>query len=225
MITLYIVCFACCVISFCGVKFLSMNIFGKSLCKISGSESEKIFLTFDDGPNPDITPKVLDLLKKYKQKATFFCIGRRAKEHPEIVRAIVEAGHTLGSHDLNHRWTSNFRLTRQMTKEIGESVKILEEICDGEKIIYYRPPFGLSNPHLFAALKKLDLRCVGWSKSVGDAGNRLVSAIEKIDILSHCKEGDIILLHDDCPSKNSKLFLRNLEELLIGLRNKVSMRI
>ena len=214
---------------FCGVKFLSLNMFGKSICK-GGVEAYNanfvcppvIYLTFDDGPNPNLTPKVLDLLAKYKQKATFFCIAKNAEKYPEIVKRIVAEGHTLGSHDLHHHWTSNFRLTKKMTEEIGESVRILEEISTSTgsateiKIKYYRPPVGLSNPHLFATLKKLNLQCVGWSKSVCDNGNRNVWAIKKIPNIK-TKMGDIVLLHDNAPIKNEELFLQNLEKLFTAL--------
>ena len=216
MYIVYAVCSLFFVVMFCGVRFLSLNFFGKSICKIKNSQKNTIFLSFDDGPNPNITPKVLELLKKYNQKATFFCIADNAKKYPEIVKDIIENGHTLGSHDLHHRWTSNFRRTRQMTKEIGESVRILEEISQ-TKIKFYRPPVGLSNPHLFAALKNLDLQCVGWSKSVCDGGNRILSAVKNIPKLSSAKDGSIILLHDDSPAKNENLFLQKLEELLANL--------
>ena len=211
---------------FCGVRFLSLNFFGKSVCKIKNPQKNVIFLTFDDGPNQNVTPKVLKLLKKYNQKATFFCIADNAKKYPEIIKNIVEDGHTLGSHDLHHRWTSNFRRTKQMTKDIGESVRILEEISQ-TKIKIYRPPVGLSNPHLFAALKKLNLQCVGWSKSTRDGGNRILSAIKNIPNLSSAKDGSIILLHDDSPARNEDMFLQKLEELLSNLEKsgKRSLRI
>jgi peptidoglycan/xylan/chitin deacetylase (PgdA/CDA1 family) len=214
MIIVYIIIFLFFAVMFFGVKFLSLNIFGKSICKIKNSN--KIYLTFDDGPNENITPKVLDLLAEYKQKATFFCIAENAEKYPEIVKRIVADGHTLASHDLYHRWTSNFRRTKQMLAEIGESVQILEEISH-TKIKYYRPPVGLSNPHLFAALKKLNLQCIGWSKSVCDGGNRNVWAINKIPNLANAKAGDIMLLHDNAPAQNGNLFLLKLEELFVKL--------
>jgi peptidoglycan/xylan/chitin deacetylase (PgdA/CDA1 family) len=210
---IYAVVFSFFTVMFCGVKFLPLNFFVKSVCKVKPSPKDTIFLSFDDGPNQNITPKILELLDKYNQKASFFVIAQKAKKYPEIVKKIVENGHTLGSHDLYHRLTDNFRRTGQMFMEIGESVKILEEISN-TKVNFYRPPVGLSNPHLFFALKKLNLQCTGWSKSVGDAKNRIVSAIKKIPNLYSAKDGDIILLHDDCPVKNEVLFLQNLEELL-----------
>jgi peptidoglycan/xylan/chitin deacetylase (PgdA/CDA1 family) len=200
---------------FCGVKFLSMNFFGKSVCKIKNSQRNTVYLSFDDGPNPNITPRIIELLNKYNHKATFFFFSEKAKKYPAIIKEIVENEHTLASHDLRHRWTSNFRKTRQMTTEIGESVRIIEEISQTE-IKIYRPPVGLSNPHLFAALKKLNLQCVGWSKSANDGANRIVSAIKNIPNLANAEDGAIILLHDDSPAKNENLFLQKLEELLIN---------
>jgi peptidoglycan/xylan/chitin deacetylase (PgdA/CDA1 family) len=203
---------------FCAVKFLNLQVFGKSICKISNAKKNEIYLTFDDGPS-QITPKVLELLKKYNQKASFFCIAENAKRNPEIVKNIVKDGHTLGSHDLHHHWTSNFRRTKQMTEEIGESVRILQEIINnGKRLCHYRPPVGLSNPHLFVALKKLNLQCVGWSKSTCDGGNRNVWAIKKLpELAKKIKTGDIVLLHDNAPVQNEDLFLQNLEKLLISL--------
>jgi peptidoglycan/xylan/chitin deacetylase (PgdA/CDA1 family) len=201
-------------VMFCGVKFLSLNFFGVSICKIKKPQKNAVFLSFDDGPNPNVTHRVLELLDKYNQKATFFCVVEKAKKHPETVKKIVENKHALASHDLSHDLKSNFRRTKQMVSQIGESVRILEEISQ-TKIKFYRPPVGLSNPHLFVALKKLDLRCVGWSKSACDGANRIVSAIKNIPNLSDAKDGDIILLHDDSPAKNETLFLQNLENLII----------
>ncbi|MCL2844854.1 MAG: polysaccharide deacetylase family protein [Chitinivibrionia bacterium] len=209
---------------------MSLNIFGKSVCKIKNAPQNTIYLTFDDGPSPNITPRVLELLKKYNQKATFFCIAENAKKYPEIVRKIVKDGHTLGSHDLHHHWTSNFRMTKKMTEEIGESVRILEDILNTvragfkpapTKIRLYRPPVGLSNPHLFGALKKLDLQCVGWSKSTRDGGNRILSAIKNIPNLAKAtaaQDGDIILLHDNSPVQNEELFLEKVNGLLANLQ-------
>ena len=217
-------------VMFCGVRFLSLNFFGKSVCKIKNAPKNTIYLTFDDGPNPNITPKVLELLKNYNQKATFFCIAEKAKKYPEIVIKILEDGHTLGSHDLHHHWTSNFRMTKKLTEEIGESVRILEEIAKTAKITnncgwlsHYRPPVGLSNPHLFGVLKKFNLQCVGWSKSTRDGGNRILSAIKNIPNLAKAtvaprQDGDIILLHDNSPIQNEELFLENLEKLLVNLQ-------
>jgi peptidoglycan/xylan/chitin deacetylase (PgdA/CDA1 family) len=113
-----------------------------------------------------------------------------------------------------------------MTAEIGESVRILEEISQ-IKIRFYRPPVGLSNPHMFFALKKLNLQCVGWSKSVCDGANRFTSAIKRIPNLCSVNDGDIILLHDDSPVKNEELFLQSLEELLKNFERsgKKSMKI
>jgi peptidoglycan/xylan/chitin deacetylase (PgdA/CDA1 family) len=214
---IYTVIFLFFAFMFCAVKFLWLNIFGKSVCKIKNPPLDTVYLSFDDGPNPKITPKVLELLDKYEQKASFFCIAQKAKRYPEIIKQIIKNGHTLASHDLRHHWTDNFRRSKQMTKEIGESIRILEEISQ-IKIKYYRPLAGLSNPHLFIALKKLNLQCVGWSKSARDGSNRIVGAIKNIPGLANANDGDIILMHDSSPAKNEDLFLQKLEVFLINLK-------
>lgn len=194
-----------------GVISLASGFFGPATTSIDNSES--IFLTFDDGPHPEITPKVLELLDRYSSKATFFLIAKRAEEHPDIVKEIIKRGHTIGSHDLTHPWWANFRLYPQMSREITQSIEIIKKTT-GKSVKYYRPPVGLSNPHVHTVCKKLDITIVGWNKATRDGGNRNVDAIKRIADLP-IKKGDIVLLHDVAPTiENSELFLTSLETLL-----------
>jgi peptidoglycan/xylan/chitin deacetylase (PgdA/CDA1 family) len=199
-----------------GVARLHLNFFGKSL--ISLSDKDQIALTFDDGPDPNLTPQILSLLKKEGIKCTFFLISQKVEAYPAVVEQIFDAGHSIGSHDLSHSWRTNLRFTEKMVEEIGESCKIIEAITK-KRVKLYRPPVGLSNPHLFSALKKLNLTCVGWDIWAGEGGNRFLEPIKKIPLLSE-KKGTIILLHD-CENRAefSTTLLNSVEKLIHKLKS------
>ncbi len=200
-----------------GVTSLSSGFFGPAIVSIPKSNS--VYLTFDDGPDPKLTPAVLDLLKDYSFKATFFLIGERAERYPDLVRRIIQEGHLIGSHDLDHRWWANFRPTGKIRRDISESERILEQIT-GKKVSIYRPPVGLSNPHLHKVCRESDYTIVGWNRAARDGGNRICNAIEKIPALP-LNGGDIILLHDTAPDdERRKLFLKSLNSLFKRIKSR-----
>lgn len=175
-------------------------------------------LTFDDGPDPSFTPQILDLLDKYNFKATFFVVAKKAQEHPELVMECLKRGHCIACHDLDHKVTANFRMYKGMFREIGEAQKIIGEII-GKKPRLYRPPVGLTNPHLRGALRDLDMECIGWSGSVRDGGNRFPKTFKHLPELA--RPGSVILLHDTLPVNNtSGIYLEHLEKLFIRIREK-----
>lgn len=198
-----------------GVINLRNGFFCKVLFHKKGEEY-LLALTFDDGPDPNCTPYVLDLLDKYDFKATFFVIAAKAEIHPELCKEIIQRGHVIGCHDLNHSITSNFRLSKQMTREIGVAQAIIESIIE-KKPLFYRPPVGLSNPHLRSALAILQMKCIGWSSSVGDAGNRRSHTFKKFYSMS--RPGSVVLLHDILPKlEHKELFFTELERFFVQIQ-------
>ena len=182
------------------------------------SEKNALALTFDDGPDPKITPLILELLQQFGFKATFFVIAKNAERYPKLTKQICEQGHTIACHDLDHRYTSNFRLTKKMLSEIGEAQKIIYNLT-GKKPLLYRPPVGLTNPHLAVALKKLNMYCIGWSGSVGDGGNRFPKRFSLIPELA--RPGSVVLLHDSIPNENYReQLLLEIEKLFQSIRDK-----
>ncbi|NLD94419.1 MAG: polysaccharide deacetylase family protein [Fibrobacter sp.] len=203
------------IVLYCGIRYLSFNFFLKSLCK-KGDAKKQCALTFDDGPDPACTPQVLDLLDKYNFKATFFLIADRVLRHRELCTMIAARGHTIACHDLHHAYTSNFRRSKKMTSEIGQAQSIIALIC-GLKPRFYRPPVGLSNPHLRTALEKNSMICIGWSRSANDAGNRLRSSFSHF--VSLPADGAVILLHDVLPVAAYKNeYFSSLEAMLRRLQ-------
>jgi peptidoglycan/xylan/chitin deacetylase (PgdA/CDA1 family) len=175
-------------------------------------------LTFDDGPDPQFTPRILDLLDRYNFKATFFVVAEKAKLYPEIVKECLKRGHRIACHDLDHKITSNFRRYKSLFREIGEAQRILKDII-GKTPRLYRPPVGLTNPHIRRALKDLDMECIGWSSSVRDGGNRFTTTYKHFPEMA--RPGSAILLHDTLPKDNAaEIYLENLEQLFKKIREK-----
>ena len=169
-----------------------------------------ISITFDDGPNTEFTPKVLSLLKEYNAKATFFLIGKNAEKHPEIVRQIIEDGHTIGNHSYSHSKNFGFFSSRKVTAELKKTNSILREIA-GKELKLFRPPYGVTNPNIKKAIKCTGHFSIGWSKRSFDTTNISEEKILK-RITSNLKKGDIILLHD-----TSTKTVAVLEQLLLTL--------
>lgn len=154
----------------------------------------EVALTFDDGPDPEITPQVLAILAAYNVRGSFFCIGERARAHPHLCRAIVEAGHAIENHGQLHRKHYALLGPRGWGAEIGTAQATLKEIC-GQQPHFFRALAGLRNPFLDPVLHRLGIRLASWTRRgydtrCGDAN--LVLARLTRDLAA----GDILLLHD-----------------------------
>jgi peptidoglycan/xylan/chitin deacetylase (PgdA/CDA1 family) len=158
-------------------------------------------LTIDDGPDPAVTPAVLDLLAAHGEggtKATFFCIAERAAAHPVLLRRIVAAGHSVQNHSLRHRHNFSLLGPRGFEREIGQAQQVLADIT-GQRPHCFRAPAGLRNPLLDPVLHRLGLHLVSWSRRGFDTrvGNTL-RVLEKLGAgpAGGLRGGDIVLLHD-----------------------------
>jgi peptidoglycan-N-acetylglucosamine deacetylase len=169
---------------------------------------ERIYLTFDDGPHPEATPLVLDILREAGIGGTFFCSGDRVQAHPAIVRRIVEEGHGLGSHGYSHRrmiFRSAVNIRGSLTKADGA----IMNAC-GMTPALVRPPFGAYGPTIIRTVRMMQKKLVLWSLDTRDferAGEEgfvtwTVNAV---------RPGDILLLHDnDRTSPNIRSYLPEL---------------
>jgi len=196
-----------------GSVFIKANFYFKSVKKLSNSKA--ILLTFDDGPDPEITPQILKLLEDYDRKAIFFLIGEKAKIYPELVKEIYEKGHGIGNHSYTHEKWFDMRSSATMTKELEETSSVLEE-STGEKISYFRPPYGVTNPNLKKAIKATKLKSIAWSFRSLDTGKRSAEEISQ-RIEKEIKGGEILLFHDNRAKaveilKSSLPFLSTFEQ-------------
>jgi peptidoglycan/xylan/chitin deacetylase (PgdA/CDA1 family) len=154
--------------------------------------ADAIALTFDDGPNPDYTPQLLDLLKKYQVKASFFVVGSKVDQQPEIIKRMSLEGHTVGIHHYKH--ISSWLLTPyQLKKQLLKTEQAIME-CTNEKVDFYRPTWG--NFNLFTPLISKRYKVILWSDIFGDwkvakGKNGLLEQLR-----ATTKPGSILLLHD-----------------------------
>lgn len=178
-------------------------------------DKKGILLTFDDGPTLGKTEEVLDLLKKHGIKALFFSIGKKADQNPELIKRIVQDGHSLGSHSWSHKWYTNFLLGADLDKEIKKGMEILQTL-KGSPTQFFRPPMGLTNPHLAKVIYKMNLIPIGWSIRTFDTGERRHKNVYRR--MMRAGKGDIILLHDGGPFLKENLPW--IEKAIIDLRKK-----
>ena len=154
----------------------------------------EIALTIDDGPDPEVTPQVLDILDRFQAKATFFCIGRLAVKHPELCREIVRRGHAIENHSMSHNWYFSLLDPWSIHREVLSAQAVLGEIS-GQAPRFFRATAGLRNPALDPVLAHNELRLCSWNKRGFDT--RVGDADAVFDSLTHeLKAGDILLLHD-----------------------------
>ncbi len=161
---------------------------------VAAAARREIALTIDDGPDPEVTPRVLDLLDAAGAKASFFCIGRRARQHPELCRAIVARGHSVENHGDSHSWVFATFGWRRMLADITSAQATLTGIT-GQAPRFFRPTAGLRNPLLDPILARLDLRLASWTRRPYDTQDGNPQHI--LDRLTRdLAAGDILLLHD-----------------------------
>lgn len=151
-------------------------------------------LTFDDGPNPELTPWVLDTLEAAGQTATFFCIGRRVREQPALAREIVRRGHAVENHSDRHHHGFAWSGTQGFVREIDAAQQTIADIC-GQAPRFFRAPAGLRNPMLEPALARLGLQLAAWTRRGFDTVERDPSRI-LAKLGAGLAADDILLLHD-----------------------------
>src|SRR5574344_385615 len=141
---------------------MDMGIYLRSYCRERNEGMKSVMITFDDGPHPDFTPMILDVLRERGVKAVFFLIGEKAIENPQIVRRIVDEGHLTGIHSLRHTPEFTISSKKLVKRDLVATKNILEELT-GVKTKLFRPPYGVTNPSIGGAVKELGLISVGWS--------------------------------------------------------------
>jgi peptidoglycan-N-acetylglucosamine deacetylase len=153
-----------------------------------------IAITIDDGPDPEITPRVLSQLAAHRVQATFFCVGERVERHPDLAREIVSRGHTVENHSQRHRHDFSLLGPRGMHAEISRAQDAIARVT-GTPPQFFRAPAGLRNPFLDPVLTRLQLRLVSWTRRGFDTVN--TNADDVYRRLAHrLRAGDILLLHD-----------------------------
>lgn len=157
-----------------------------------------VFLTFDDGPDPERTPRVLDLLDEAGLGASFFCIGRRAREFPEIVREISARGHAVENHTWSHRHSFAFSRYGYVAREVDRAQEALTELS-GRPPRWFRAPAGICNPWVEPVLARRGLTLISWTRRGLDAVDDDADRITR-RLVGGMGPGDVLLLHDAPPA-------------------------
>lgn len=186
-----------------------------------GTSLGEVAFTFDDGPNPAYTPRLLDVLQRHGVRATFFVLGEKAEKYPELIRRIHLEGHQIGVHNYSHK--SNWIMPPWKVREQAERSAAAIESITGEHPAYYRPPWGMFN--LCDLLLQRKYTFVLWSLMARDWRSHVGRSRLKSALLKRVSDGSVVLLHDcgetlgadrDAPEH----MLRALEEVLIRLKNR-----
>ncbi|MBK6940167.1 MAG: polysaccharide deacetylase family protein [Planctomycetes bacterium] len=178
-----------------------------------------VALTFDDGPDPDVTPRVLDALAALGVHATFFVIGERAQRHPELMRRIVAEGHLVANHSWDHA-ALPLRSSAAIRADLERTQTAIESAC-GVRPSWFRPPYGVRDPRVLAIARELGLRTSLWSVSPRDWQDPGTDAV--VDrTLSVIEPGDIVLLHDGSAGRagGHPDTAHSLPRLVRGLRDR-----
>lgn len=198
-----------------GATFSGWEFFGPAICR-GRPGGMRVSLTFDDGPDPASTPRLLEVLEQHKVKAAFFLIGRNAERHHELVQAIAAKGHLVGNHTYRHAWWTNFLWGDRLDREIQQAQKVFKDIL-GTAPRFFRSPMGLTNPHLFGALKRIGLRLVGWDlRGLDQRADASEPVIRRLS--NRCRDGSIILLHDG--RGNPQVLADIVHSIIPALRNR-----
>lgn len=157
------------------------------------TDERSIYLTFDDGPTSGVTEEVLDVLDSHQVCATFFCVGKSAEQHPDLVQKIVDAGHRLGNHTYSHcnGWSVS---SKTYLHEAHQCNQVLESIV-GKSVDLFRPPYGKMRATQWLALRHR-WECWMWDVSGHDFVESLNPKDIEQSVMEHVRPGSIILLHD-----------------------------
>ena len=202
------------VIFILGVSVLKLNFFVKAACR-GDSTAKRVALTFDDGPDPAATPNLLEVLRHHQIKATFFPTGMKARDDPEMIKRIDQEGHIVGNHTFRHAWWTNFLFSGGLAREMRRAQEAIDGAI-GKVPAYFRPPMGLTNPHLRRALKKHGLSVVGWDVRPFDTTASAEKVIKRV--LKKIRNGSIIALHDT--GRTPAELVRLTDDLVIKIKER-----
>lgn len=166
------------------------------------NNAQKIALTFDDGPHPRYTRRILDILKKYDIKATFFIIGQNVEYYPGIVEQIIAEGHEVGNHTYRHKHTK--MLTDEVfEQDVEKCNSLISEKC-ANKVKLFRPPEGYVDEKVRAVAQSLGYSIILWNIDTRDWEHASAKQIERT-VINNISAGDIILMHDYVSGSNSTI--------------------
>ena len=183
-------------------------------------QEKVIYLTFDDGPHPEITAWVIDELKKHQIKATFFCVGDNLKKHPETAKQLLTEGHQIGNHTMHHikGWKHKNVDYLKDIEDCDTEIRKIHEQMNDEKAQprLFRPPYGQIKPSQIKRLRTIGYEIIQWSNLSCDYDKRLNCEKSLSALVKNAKPGSIVVFHDSEKAENQlkKILPRYLKALL-----------
>lgn len=176
---------------------LIKKIFSNYIWDVSNTEN-KVYLTFDDGPTPEITEWVLQELKKYNAKATFFCIGKNIEKYPDIFAKVINDGHSIGNHTFNHLngWKTSTEDYLENTKSCEASISNLQSKIYNLKSKFFRPPYGKIKASQSKKLRQLGYKIIMWDVLSADYDTSITPEKCLENVIQNVKAGSIVVFHD-----------------------------
>lgn len=173
------------------------QLFGRVV--VAGSDPNEIALTYDDGPNPAATERLLEVLSRHEVRATFFLLGGFVQQRPDLARAIAAAGHLVGNHTMTHPWLA-WQPAARIREELAGCNAALEDAL-GQPVRYFRPPHGARRPYVLRTARELGLTTVQWNVTCFDwtappPETILRHAMQGITRNRQCNRASNVLLHD-----------------------------
>ncbi|HYQ04014.1 MAG TPA: polysaccharide deacetylase family protein [Polyangiaceae bacterium] len=202
-----------------GVLWPQCGMYGEALAR-GKAGTRRIALTFDDGPHPITTRAVLELLRAYDARATFFVLGHKVEAHPDVVREIHAAGHALGIHGFQHDRLFSFRSPTYARRQVERTRQAIVHAC-GVTPSLFRPPVGFASYRTFRGAEQAAARVVAWSvRSLDGVRNAKPSSVAK-RVIEHLEDGAIVLLHDAAERDDfTPASIAALPEILRALRER-----
>ncbi len=161
------------------------------------TREKELFLSFDDGPEPEVTPEILEVLQSYKAKASFFCIGKNVENHPDIYQRIVDEGHSVGNHTFNHEkgWDTTLMTYLRSVAQCSQYVKSN----------LFRPPYGRIRRNQAAALRR-KYHLIMWDVLSADFDAEVNPQKCLDNVVKNARSGSIIVFHDSLKCKENVLY-------------------
>ena len=202
-----------------GVLWPQYGMYGDALAR-GKPGAQRVALTFDDGPHPITTRAVLELLRAHDARATFFVLGHKVETHPDVVREIHAAGHTLGIHGFQHDRLFSFRSPGYARREIERTRRAIAQAC-GITPDLFRPPVGFASYRTFRGAEQAAARIIAWSVRSLDGLQSADPGRVARRVIEHLDDGAIVLLHDAAERDDfTPASIAALPEILRALRER-----
>lgn len=202
-----------------GVLWPQCGMYGEALAR-GKSGTRRVALTFDDGPHPVTTRAVLELLRAHDAQATFFVLGHKVEAHPDVVREIHAAGHTLGIHGFQHDRLFSFRSPSYARRQVERTRQAIADAC-GVSSSLFRPPVGFASYRTFRGAELAAARIIAWSVRSLDGVRNADPARVAQRVIERLEDGAIVLLHDAAERDDfTPASIAALPEILRALRER-----